>query len=329
MNQQKNYIRLTAAILFTYITLASSMYASERGGQTGAFTRLGLGADRVAMGDCGVALCNSSNNWFYNPASLYLLQDYTASFGYRFMSLDRKIMYAGFAMPVEPKAGLAFGIIRAGVDDIDIRDSAGNHIYMMDQSDNLIYGSFALNPKSGFAFGISIKWLINNVPDVLKNDKNIFGTGVAIDLGLQLELIKSLRLGFQARNLVGRFAWDTSKLWKDDLGTKEDELPKSIYFGAAYDPVKDFTITSDVVSYTGDSGSESESSEVHFGAEYRYELNDQYRFALRGGWNGKTPTFGFGLKMKLKDVIARMDYAFYIEDIAPGSAHLIGWVFEF
>ncbi|NQU04519.1 MAG: hypothetical protein HQ568_00390 [Calditrichaeota bacterium] len=329
MNHQKNVIRLTAAILFTYITLTSFGYAAERGGQTGAFTRLGLGADRVAMGDCGVALTGGSNNWFYNSAALVLLDDRTASFGYRCMSLDRKIMYAGFAMPVEPEAGLAFGIIRAGVDDIDVRDSAGNHIYMMDQSDNLLYGSFALTPKPGFALGISIKWLINNVPDVLDDDKNVYGTGISIDLGLQLALMQNLRLGFQARNLIGRFTWDTSKLWKDDLGTKEDELPKSIYFGTAYDLIEDLTVTSDIVVYTGDSGSESESSEVHLGAEYRYELSDQYRFSLRGGWNGKTPTFGFGLKMNLQDVMARMDYAFYIEDIAPGSAHLIGWVFEF
>lgn len=330
MLKQKTIIRLTAIILFTYICAVTKAYADPIGGKAGAFLRLGLGADRVAMGDCGVALSDGANDWYYNPAALPNLEMQRASFGYRSMSLDRKIMYAGFAMPVDPNAGLSFGVMRAGTDDIDVRDSAGKHIYMLDHSENIVYGSFALQPHRLISAGIVIKWLINSAPDVLDDDKNLYAYGISVDLGIQITALPRLKFGFLVRDLGGSYNWDTSELWKDDQGVKEDNFPNLLKFGAAWDPVDNLTLTSDLPLDVDRTGSDSEDlEELHCGAEYRLEVNNKYGFRFRSGWNGDVMTFGIGLKMDLNWALARMDYAFYVEDIAPGSAHLIGWTFDF
>ncbi len=349
MSIRKTIIRLTAIVLFIYICAMTEEAAGQIGGQAGAFLRLGLGADRVAMGDCGVALNGGSNDWYYNAAALPTLESYQASFGYRSMSLDRKIMYAGFSMPLEQNAGLAFGVMRAGTDNIDIRDSAGNHIYMMDHSDNVIYGSFALQPHPMVAAGISIKWMINAVPDILDDDKNLYAYSLSVDLGLQVIALPQLKFGLQVKDLGGSYSWNTSDLWKDDHGAKEDNLPNLLRIGAAWDPLEDLTVATDLMIDADRMNEDSGGiEEVHIGGEYRLELNETSGLRLRSGWNCDVPfelyekygfklrswkgdvlTFGFGLEMDLTWAQARMDYAFYNEDIAPGSAHLICWVFEF
>jgi len=329
MTGRKLLARLTAAALCIYIIMSVNVQAAQPGGQAGSFLRLGLCADRLAIGDCGAAMVDGSMNWYYNPAGLPAQEYRQASFGYRFMSLDRSIMYAGYSMPLDPRAGLAFGVLRAGTGDIDIRDSNGNHLDMLSYSENLIHGSFGLQPHPIVALGISIKWLIAAVPDILEDDKNLYAYGMSVDFGVRLVASPTLSFGLQARDLGSRYTWETSELWGDEIGSTEDDLPGLVRVGAAWDPIRDLTLAADVVIDPDRAGDDSEAIEPKFGAEFRRELNNNNRLALRAGWNGNVITSGFGLDFDLGFTRAEMNYAFYIEDIAPDAAHLIGWVFRF
>ncbi|MDP8240287.1 MAG: hypothetical protein P9X24_14455 [Candidatus Hatepunaea meridiana] len=320
----KLILYLTTFTLIICFSFQGNLYAAQPGRQAGGFLRLGLGADRVAMGDCGVALVGADMNWYYNPAGLPFQKMRQASFSYRFMSLDRKIMYAGYSMPLEPRAGLAIGILRAGTDDIDMRDSNGNHIDWLSHSENLIHGSFAVQPHPKVALGLSIKWLINAVPNILDNDKNLYAYGMSVDLGAQVVVLPNLKLGLQIRDLGATYSWETSEVWGDELGATEDNLPILIRCGAAWDPLPIITVASDIIIDPERAGDDSDAIEPHFGIEYR-----QPPFTLRTGSNGKTFTFGFGLELNLKIGKARMDYAVYLEDISPDDAHLVSWVIEF
>ncbi len=325
----RHRILLTALFAFIYIFIPDNLIARQPGGQAGAFMRLGLGADRVAMGDCGTAMTGGGMNWYYNPAALPFQDDKQASFGYRFMSLDRKIMYAGFSTPLEPGAGLALGVVRAGTDEIDIRNSNGEHVDMLSHSENILHGSFALQPHRVIAIGISIKWLINAVSNILEDDKNLYAYGMSIDLGVCAVPHRLLKIGFQVRDIGARYTWETSELWGDEMGSVEDKIPLLIRTGAAWGPFFGHTLTTDVVIDPDRVGDDTDAVEPHFGYEFRREISEKMGVALRAGWNGFSLTLGLGLEMDLKMARARMDYGFYLEDNAPGTGNLIGWVFIF
>ncbi len=325
MIRSKHTVRLTAITLIIYIVIPTLVFSAQPGGQAGAFLRLGLGAERIAMGDCGTALGGGGMNWYYNPAGLQVQESRQATFSCRFMSLDRSLMYAGFSTPLKPMGGFAVGVIRAGVDEIDLRDSNGNRLEMSSISENLIHGTFTLRPHPRIAVGISIKWLISDVPDILNDDKNLLGKGMSVDLGMRLEAAENLRFGVQLRDLGAGYTWQASKLWCDEFNSiKENGFPVLLRAGVAWDPRPDLTLVSDVIVDPDRIGDDSEAIEPHIGIEYRQQI-----FALRTGYNSRALTFGFGLDLDLTYGRACIDYAFYIEDIAPDAAHMFSLAFEF
>ncbi|MDP8228651.1 MAG: hypothetical protein P9M15_04290 [Candidatus Electryoneaceae bacterium] len=331
MFHKRNWL---AALIFTVILMSyGHLEAGQLGGQAGAFLRVGLGADRVAMGDCGVALAGGGMNWYYNPASLPYQESRQASLGYRNMSLDRFILYADYSTPIKQdgvtKAGLSLGVIRAGITGVEYRDSNGEKFDVVTTSDNLIHGSFALMPHPRITFGITIKWMINAIPDILEDDRNLYAYGMGIDLGMRFIARKNLQLGIQLRDINSQYSWETSEVWGDQVSTKDDQLPLMLRVGGAWDPMEPLTVVTDLVINTDQIGDDADAFEPRFGLEYRYAVDSGKGFALRAGWNGDVPTFGFRLDLDLWRLQARLDYAFLMDKVAPNESHLIGWVFEF
>lgn len=321
--------RVAAALVISGIFAAIPARAAQLGGQAGSFSRIGLGPERVAMGDCGTALTGAGMSWFYNPAATSLLKERQASLGYRFLSLDRELMYIGVSSPLKGHAAVAFGFVRGATDNIDARDSNGERFDILSASDNLIHATFSLNPHPMVALGVSLKWLIASIPDILDDDKTLYAYGMGIDLGARVSLRPNLAIGIQARDINAKYSWDATDVWNDGTGAKDDAFPTLIRFGAAYDPRPDVTITSDLIVNAGDVGSSSEAFDLHAGGEWRTPLEDEKNLALRAGWNGSAPSFGLGLDLKLrKNLRARFDYAYIFEKVAPSGSHLIGWIFS-
>ncbi len=323
---------VTAAVVGLGLAVSGSGYAKQLGGQAGAFLWMGLGADRVGMGDCGAAMTGGGTAWYYNPAALPYSTGRRVAFEYRMMALDRKIMYAGFSTPFEPEegmdAGVAVGVMRAGTDEIDGRDSNGERFDMLSYSDNLIHGSFALKPHPRVAVGISIKWLIGAVPDIKENDENLYAYGMGVDIGLLVFARKDLRFGLQVRDLNARYSWDTSEVWGEGGATKEDAFPNLTRLGVAWEVRPSLTVAADAVVNGTDIGEDIDAVEPRFGVEWGYDFDRAKGLVLRAGYNGEGETFGLGLKLELSRVKARLDYAFLVEPVAPSGTHLIGWVFE-
>ena len=337
MNKISYCFRLFTPTGLIILLSVGAVNAGSMGGKAGAFLRMGLGADRVAMGDCGVALVSGEMDWYYNPASIPFQSGKQAALGYRWLSLDRSMIYADFSMPLEPQpgltlepnAGISFGVMRAGTSEIDIRDENGVHYYMMSHSENLIHGTFALRPHKRFAVGLTIKWMINAVPDATWDDKNLYAYGMGIDLGMRFVATRNLRFGLQLRDLNAKYSWETSEVLAVSQGVKDDRFPNIVRIGSAWDPLKYLTVAMDLNIHSDDLGNDSEAIEPHIGGEYRYDLGSDKNFAMRAGWDGDVPTFGFGLSFDLQRTKARMDYAYILEEIAPSGSHIIGWILEF
>lgn len=318
-------------LLFVLLTQVN-LRADQLGGQAGSFLWMGLGADRVAMGDCGTGMLNSNAAWYYNPAGLPYMPDRRASLGYRSMALDRSIMHIGFATPVYSEegldAGLSVGFVRAGTDEIDGRDSNGEHFDMLSYSDNLIHGSFALKPHEMLTVGITIKWIIGAIPDILPENANQYSYAMGLDFGMLFLPRENLRFGFQIRDINARYNWESSDVWGDSNNPKEDRLPNLVRIGASWDAIKTLSVAADLIINTTQIGDDSDAFEPHFGAEWQHPLNRNQGFIIRSGYNGEAPTFGMGFIMRVGKVKTRLDYAFIMEQVAPSGSHLIGWNFE-
>ncbi len=339
--------RLGASFILTIqaVLLAlGNLHADQLGGQAGSFLWMGLGADRVAMGDCGTGMLNNNSAWYYNPAGLPYLVDRKVSLGYRSMALDRSIMHIGFATPIYSDegldAGLGVGLVRAGTDEIDGRNSNGEHFDWLSYSDNLIYGSFALKPHEMLTVGITIKWIIGAIPDIKPDNSNLYSYAMGLDFGMLFQPRKDLRFGFQLRDINARYNWESSEVWGDSNNPKEDKLPNLIRIGASWDAFRTLILAADLVINPNDIGEDSndfnptfgkdnlDAFEPHCGIEWKYALNRDQGFILRTGYNGEAPTFGLGFILKINNVRTRLDYAFVMEQVAPSGSHLIGWMFE-
>lgn len=326
----KTTLKILAVSLAVLLISVADLSAKQLGGQAGWFLRMGgVAADRIAMGDAGVALVNNEQSWYYNPAGLAFAENRLVSLGYRSMSLDRSLMYAGMAIPIEPKAGVSIGILRAATDNIDAYDSNGNMYDAFSYSDNLIHGSFAIMPHPRFSIGVTMKWLISIVPDVKDDNKNLSSFGLSVDLGAQVQAMDNLFFGLQIKDLDGRNTWETTDVWGDDAGTKEDRLPPQIRLGVGYTGIDQLTLAGDLVVMTEIVGDDELGFQQHVGAEWLQPFADNTSAAFRVGYNGVEPTFGLGLNWQTQAVTVHLNYAFLIDDNSPNGAHMATWGFEF
>jgi len=112
---------------------------TEKGGYPGQFLRMGLGARAIGMGGAFVSVADDGYAVYYNPAGLSGIQNRTISLGMRFLSLDRTFGFLGYAQHLGPSAGIGFGLVHAGVDDIERRDVTGIPFGNIPYSENAFY----------------------------------------------------------------------------------------------------------------------------------------------------------------------------------------------
>ncbi len=326
----KTTLKIFAVSLAVLLISVADLSAKQLGGQAGWFLRMGgAAADRIALGDAGVALVNNEQSWYYNPAGLAFAENRIVSLGYRSMSLDRSLMYAGMSIPIEPKAGVAFGILRAATANIDAYDSNGNMYDELSYSDNLIHGSFAIMPHPRFSMGVTIKWLISIVPDVKDDNKNLSSFGLSVDLGALVQPIDDLYFGLHIKDFDGRNTWESTDVWGDDSGAKEDKFPPQIRLGIGFTGIEQLTVAGDLVIMTEIVGNDDLGFQQHLGAEWSQPFSNDYSAAFRVGFNGTEPTFGFGLNWHTQSIEVHLSYAFLIDENSPNGAHMATWGFEF
>ncbi|MBM3328580.1 MAG: hypothetical protein FJY67_03785 [Calditrichaeota bacterium] len=320
-----------AAYLLGLLAGNTADAATGIGGKAGAFLRMGMGADRAAMGDCGVALTSGALNWHYNPAALGHQRTRQGAIGYRLLALDRSILYGDVSVPLQGgRAAVGAGYLRAATSNIDARDSNGERFDVLTNSENLIHGTFSLAPLPALALGISIKWMINNTPRIAEDEKSLNAYGMGIDLGVRFVAHPKLTLGLQVRDINAKYSWDASDVWGEGSGAKDDAFPVLIRAGAAWKALHSVTIASDMVIESAEIGETTEALVPRLGIEYSRAYGESRMLYLRGGWDGAAPTFGLGLELPLRYLRStRLDYAFVLERAAPSGSHIFGWTFAF
>ncbi len=309
----------------------------------GTFSRMGFGARGVAVGNALAADAMGDASPYYNPALAPFATGQNLEASAALLSLDRELQFLQFATPLEPSAGIAAGLIHAGVSDIDGRDDSGFHTREYSTDEFAFFLAFGTRLSNRLSVGVGLQLFRSDLIDELEAVHSI-----GVDLGVTADVTDRLRLGFAVDDLLARYSWDTSDLYGSQGKTTSDRFPVRLRVGAAYllmdgkaqllaeyeSRFSDLEYRTRSVQLEGSAPSESTESRratiheggMRFGAEYL--LSDE--LTLRGGVDriggvvaGTSPSAGFMIEQPVGPLAVRAEYAFMLEPYDTGAMHLV------
>ncbi len=290
-------MKLLKYIFFFIIGLA--IYSGElfaQDGEAGLETpfSIGAGARALGMGNASVAYANDPSAFFWNPASMILVDQKGTALSMTTLFEGTQYHFIGYVHPTMTSGTFGFGLVRIGTGDIP------NYDY--DRGVAVQYGNFdfwwarmmlsyAKNVWGGLSLGINFT---ASRQVMLENSANGFG----VDVGAHYQtfakegFFSNIHLGINYVNAIRP---------RLRLGTKSESLPSMFRFGFA----KGFYIGGEKNQwfFLGDVEKwESRKARYHFGTEL---ILSRIIF-LRIGHDGKEMTYGGGLRYRL----FQLDYAF-------------------
>ncbi|EHO39830.1 hypothetical protein Calab_0181 [Caldithrix abyssi DSM 13497] len=289
------------------------LLAESNGGYAGAFMRLGLGARHLALGNSSVAAPVDAFSFYYNPALSAFHEKRMFTLSHRFMSLDRRFDFIGFASKIPPGAGFSLGWIHSGVGDIQGYNMIGEQTGTIDHNLNAIYFNFARVFAGKFAVGLTIKHMRE---DLNFGADSYNASGWGWDFGAAYRFNQKLTVAASLRDVGSKLTANTEKLFEFG-GTTVFTFPKIWSVGATYlTPLPWLRVNYAFV------GTEHENGQ-HLGLEATY----RNILALRFGYNKDQLTFGAGMGFKLWKFFTTLDYAFVPSVVDEGASHVFSWQF--
>src|SRR5690606_10726576 len=134
-----------------------------------------------------------------------------------------------FAAPLPPRAGVAGGIVHAGVSEIDGRDASGYHTEDYATDEYLFFVTFGVRLSSRASGGLGLRLYRADLFDGVRPP-----TSLGLSLGFTARLSERLALGVAADDLLARYEWDTSDVLGAGSGGVTDRFPIRLRAGGAY-----------------------------------------------------------------------------------------------
>jgi hypothetical protein len=308
--------KILPAILVIFITAV--VCSAQTAGTAGSFARMGFGARGLAMGNSLTAVTKGDLNPYYNPAVSAFVVNRSASATFTFLSLDRSLNFLNYIQSVKPTAGISFGLINAGVGNIDGRDGDGNHTENYSTYENQFFLSFSNKVHERVSFGVTIKLYHSKLFDEVKT------TTVGFDLGVCVVILDNLTGGIAIQDLGSKYIWDTKDIYPDPYGmTTTDYFPNLRRIGLAY------SIPGWKSLITAEFENSSEGTNILRGG---IEVNPLEYLSIRSGIDridfsdeatGAKPSFGFAVRKPIGEYTPTLSYAFVAEPFAPRSFHIL------
>ena len=296
-----NSVKIAFAVIFLQ-TIVNSQNLS-----IASFSRIGFGARGISLGNAMGAVTYGEVNGYYNPAVLPFANLKRGTLTLGFLSLDRTLDFVHYTQSLYPTAGFSIFLIRAGVDNIDLRDIDGFHIDNFKTSEYMFGFSFSNKLTSNFSIGLSLKFYYSKI----YHDFNTRTLGV--DFGFIFRLRDNLFLGAVVQDLNAKYRWDSANLYGEKGHLVIERFPVTKKLSSFY-KLKDILLLSFDLNLV-----ESQ-KRINLGIEtYPVDKN----FSIRGGFemfNYPAISFGVGLRQKLRKIIISLDYAYRYEVNVPISS---------
>lgn len=331
-------------VLFLLAGLIGLAGAQESYAQAaGAFSRLGFGARGMAMSNALIADNSGATSPYYNPALAPFTSRQNLQASVAFLTFDRQLEFLQFASPLPPVAGVAAGLIHAGVSDIDGRSSSGFHTENHSTDEYAAFLAFGLKLGKKASMGLGLQLFRADLFDGLPVVNSI-----GIDLGFTVQVSESLNLGFVADDLLAKYSWDSSSLYSSGGKRTTDNFPVRLRLGASYQLMEgkarvlaEFESRTSTLEYRTreieDIGNESieitsveeftiQDSQLRIGGEFQLSAP----FSIRAGvdrigdsFEGMRPSAGFVLAQPLGELLFWVEYAFALEPYNTGTMHVM------
>jgi hypothetical protein len=308
-------IPLLFALILSLHDPVSGQTSFSLAGQPGTATRMGFGARGIGMGNAMSALTSGETPGYYNPAlaPFQAIPSGHAAFG--FLPLDRNLNTLNYSQRLPPTAGISFGIINAGVGDLEGRNRDGMVTETYSTSENVFLLSFGTKVDDNTALGISTKIFYYSLFE------GVASTTVGFDIGFLTSITEDLTLGIVIQDINSKYKWDTSSLYGQSGNTTIEKFPLRRKIGLAYSAKPFEAIVTGEVEWIGSLvlarlGLEKELLE---GVAVRGGV-DQISF--KGDIDSK-PSLGFSLQTPIALWKPSVHYAYVIEPYAPGGIHVL------
>lgn len=215
--------------LLLVILVFPTAYASNLGGFSGTSNR--FTSDPMAAGTGGITLFHetSTNSYGQNPASVAYFGQRSFDASTVMLSLDRYIHSVSASIPLPPTASLSIGVIAAGTNNIEARDSRGYAAGELTDSEMTYLVSFSNRFSEKLAFGLSLKVLtkqFGSESDWLELKGSGFGAG----LGFIYRPMKGSSVGLAIKDWNSSYKWKTQDVFERG-SSYQDAFPMSLSWG--------------------------------------------------------------------------------------------------
>ncbi len=306
------YILILVFTLFTNLNTYSQI-----GGVAGSFGRMGFGSRGMGMGNAMSAVTTGEIYSNYNPALVPFSTHRTGSLTFSFLPFDRYLNFLSYGQSIKPTAGISFGIINAGVNNIDSRDNDGFHTEYLSTSENLFFLTFGNRVHKNISLGLSIKLFYH------KLYKDVSSTTVGFDIGTLVVVSDAVKVGIVVKDIGSKYKWDTSKIYGQSGGPTKDVFANLRKIGVSYQLPNGLGLAAIEFENTSE-----KTNTIRVGSEIKIV---EY-FSIRAGidrWlyasdtDGIKPSFGFSVNNSFGEWTPALSYAYVVEPFSIGGIHII------
>ena len=323
-------------IIYIITIFSSILFPQNRNGTTAAnFLEIDVGSAASAMGGAYVCMTHDVSSLYWNPANIVYLDNNELLLIHEpwIANTNRYIVASAIKIDNANSLGLYFNYLDYGdieVTNIMNQDGTGEFYNPKEYSIGLSYAKKFVN---WFSFGTSLKYISSKIWH------NTAGA-TALDLGVLIRthffsITESrrdgLRIGMSISNYGSKMQYDGIDLLNPiDISSEygnygnvegqfriqEWELPLFFRLGIAVKPLvsqlSELTLAIDAIH------SNNNNEYINLGSEFIFSPISRTKFYLRSGIKGLFmvdgefgPTFGFGMKYKLKSGQGiKLDYSY-------------------
>ena len=320
-----------AVVLVLALLIASAAPLTAQDTAAGAFARIGVDAQGMALGNALGASPEADVAALYNPALAHQASGQYLALSAALMSFDRELQLAAFSTPIGPTAGVSAGVLRAGVSDIDGRDTDGNPTGTLSTNEYSLFLAFGNQFFDRLAAGATLKFYIADLVDEVSSVQSL-----GVDLGLTYTPRNGTTIGLSVSDLLAAYDWETGGV---DGRSANDAFPVRLRLSGAQQLLDgDLMLLAEYearfsereqrrriprdpplqpVDRVATSSFQINESLGRVGVRYRLlDMLDVRGGADRlgtDGFDGWAPSAGFGLRQSVGTLDVRIDYAAVVE----------------
>ncbi|MHB2147533.1 PorV/PorQ family protein [Calditrichota bacterium LG25] len=312
--------QLTYLLIFLFISGATTCVQAQlfpdlggqrRGTSSAQFLKIGQGSRALGMGEAYVAIANDAEALYWNPAGLNNFDQHSVFFSHTQWLVEVQLEYAGLVYHINSTNSLGLAITYLHTDEMKETTEfqpLGTGRYFS-YSDFLISLTYARRMTDKFSFGLSTKWMQENIVELTMNAL-LFDLGIYYDTGW-----KTTRFGVVISNFGNDMAPEGTLVYKD-LENQDVEVssfqsfPPPIIFriGLAADFIsqKNHLLTGTVQLNHPNDNKEN----LNFGLEYGWQNTLFLRMGYKTAQIEEDISFGLGLQRKIAGLNLKLDYAY-------------------